>query len=92
MLSLRGKEFPNFEDRIFLITLESAYKNFVSSKEKLLKGIHPPLVDSSYKVNENQEIDCSPFSRIDKQQNFTNLSLHTIGQQLSRVENQVQNF
>lgn len=62
---------------------------------KPVKDIHPPLTDLTYKINDNSQAECIPFAHkgsenpIARQQNFTNLSLHTIGQQLNRVENQV---
>lgn len=57
--------------------------------------MHPPLTDLIYQPTENSKGECIPFSHDNsenpaaRQQNFTNLSLHTIGQQLNRVENQV---
>lgn len=57
--------------------------------------MHPPLTDLIYQPSENSKVECIPFSHDNsenpaaRQQNFTNLSLHTIGQQLNRVENQV---
>ncbi|KAF2308802.1 hypothetical protein GH714_019822 [Hevea brasiliensis] len=86
------KSLPDFEDQQFLVTLESAYRNFITPKGKTLRGVHPPLTEISYKIAENQEFECSPFSRSDKQGNYANLSLYTIGQQLTRVETQLQTF
>ncbi|KAG8645340.1 hypothetical protein MANES_10G055732v8 [Manihot esculenta] len=57
--------------------------------------MHPPLTVIAYQPTENTKVECIPFSHdhtenpAAKQQNYTNLSLHTIGQQLNRVENQV---
>ncbi|KAF2302842.1 hypothetical protein GH714_008759 [Hevea brasiliensis] len=91
-LEISRKSFPDFEDQQFLVTLESAYRNFITPKGKTLRGVHPPLTEISYKVSENQEFECSPFSKSDKQGNYANLSLYTIGQQLTRIETQVQTF
>ncbi|KAF2302608.1 hypothetical protein GH714_039773 [Hevea brasiliensis] len=91
-LEIQRKTFPDFEDQQFLVTLESAYRNFITPKGKTLRGVYPPLTEISYKVSDNQELECSPFSRSDKQGNYANLSLYTIGQQLTRVETQLQTF
>ncbi|KAF2290217.1 hypothetical protein GH714_004118 [Hevea brasiliensis] len=92
ILTCKKQSYPDFEDQSFLATLESAYRNYITPKGKTLRGVHPPLTEISYKVSDNQEYECSPFSRSDKQGNYANLSLYTIGQQLSRVETQLQTF
>lgn len=95
---LKRKKFPNFDDTIFLNTLESAYKSFVTSEGKVIKGVYPPLIDISYKISNSSYVsyaEYTPFAlegkerSIVQQQNFTNLSLHAIGQQLSTGESQV---
>lgn len=97
-LILKGKTYPKFEDNTFLNTLETAYKTFISTPQgKVIRDVHPPLTDLTYKVTENTQAECIPFALahegsenpMARQQNFTNLSLHTIGQQLNRVESQV---
>ncbi|KAF2296834.1 hypothetical protein GH714_006508 [Hevea brasiliensis] len=92
ILTCKKQSYPDFENQQFLVTLESAYRNYVTPKAKTLRGVHPPLTEISYKISDNQEYECSPFSRSDKQGNYANLSLYTIGQQLSRVETQLQTF
>ncbi|KAF2324933.1 hypothetical protein GH714_021521 [Hevea brasiliensis] len=92
ILECKKQSYPDFENQQFLVTLESAYRNYITPKGKTLRGVHPPLTEISYKIAENQEFECSPFSRSDKQGNYANLSLYTIGQQLTRVETQLQTF
>lgn len=60
--------------------------------------MHPPVTHVSHKISDSAYVECTPFAQegkdrlIVQQQNFTNLSLHTIGQQLIWVESQVSKF
>ena len=70
--------------------------NFVKADKTIVKSSHPPLETVLITCqDQNMEVKASPFkiandqtsiTSIIEQNNFTNESLHVIGQQLDRIE------
>ena len=76
--------------------------NFVKEDKTIVRSNHPPLetvlITCQNSQNQKTEVKASPFKIADpqtpvisiiEQNNFTNESLHVIGQQLDRIEENI---
>ena len=76
--------------------------NFVKEDKTIIRSSHPPLetvlITCQNSQNQKMEVKASPFKIADaqtliisiiEQKNFTNKSLHVIGQQLDRIEEKI---
>ncbi|KAG6424574.1 hypothetical protein SASPL_114992 [Salvia splendens] len=98
MYALQKRDFPDFKDERVISTLETSLKDFKTISGKIIKSIHPPEMNLSIKTLEG-EILVSPykgslagkFEDIVSQNNFTNLYLKTLGDQMNRIEKVSQN-
>ena len=76
--------------------------NFVKEDKTIVRSSHPPLetvlITCQNSQNQKTEVNASPFKIADaqtpivsiiEQNNFTNESLHVIGQQLDRIEKKI---
>ena len=76
--------------------------NFVKEDKTIVRSSHPPLetvlITCQNSQNQKTEVKASPFKIADpqtpvisiiEQNNFTNESLHVIGQQLDRIEEKI---
>ena len=76
--------------------------NFVKEDKIIVRSSHPPLetvlITCQNSQNQKTEVKASPFKIADpqtpvisiiEQNNFTNESLHVIGQQLDRIEEKI---
>ncbi|KAG6390843.1 hypothetical protein SASPL_148588 [Salvia splendens] len=98
MYALQKRDFPDFKDERVISTLETSLNDFKTVSGKIIKSIHPPEMNLSIKTLEG-EILASPykgssagkFEDIVSQNNFTNLYLKTLGDQMNRIEKVSQN-
>lgn len=92
---LDKRQFPHFEDKYFILSIETSYRSFVEKNGRVFKIIHPPEVNLALKIND-EEVLATPYRKsnnieaVVEQNNFTNLTLKTIGYQLNRIEKNIE--
>lgn len=94
MRFLKRDKYLNFKDKIIILTLERSYREFVTKNDKVITSVHPPEVNFTLKLGDD-EVSCTPYRKSDNveavvaQNNFTNWTLKTMGDQLNRIEKNV---
>jgi len=88
---VRGLKFPDFSDQNYILGLESKYKTYLTKAGNSITSIHPPDMNLVIKSG-GDEVTASTFRKtailesVIAQNNYTNLSLQSIGEQLNRIE------
>ncbi|EYU18273.1 hypothetical protein MIMGU_mgv1a023124mg, partial [Erythranthe guttata] len=88
------RHFPQFDDPRCISTIESTFQNYITKRGTLVKSIHPPAANLTVQIDKD-EVIATPYRKgstieaVVVQNNFTNLSLQSIGNQLNCIEQKV---
>ncbi|EYU31812.1 hypothetical protein MIMGU_mgv1a025442mg, partial [Erythranthe guttata] len=88
------RHFPQFDDPRCISTIESTFQNYITKRGTLVKSIHPPAANLTVQIDKD-EVIATPYRKgstieaVVEQNNFTNLSLQSIGNQLNCIEQKV---
>ncbi|KAG6403355.1 hypothetical protein SASPL_135572 [Salvia splendens] len=97
MYILQKIEFPDFEDKRFISTIESSYANFRTTSGRSVKSIHPPEMNLSIETKDGKitashyKGNTEKIGDVISQNNYTNLYLKSLGEQMNRIERISQN-